>query len=179
MYRISKVAVKTFCHYADGTENNKKGGQVNATKTQPALANAQAQGHRDITSERLYYAKERSKWSQRIEELERTVERLTNETRQWKVRHDDLVAENRQLKMVKYPIDELKSRTSVVLTDLKGRPSVVLGDQNGKRADAGWLSLWNVLPHVGPLVGLPNGEANSGFQPPQPEILLRCLQVSL
>lgn len=151
---------------------------MNHAASRAGLASNQAQVHRDITSERLFYAKERAKWSERVDELERAVEKLANENRQWKARHDDLVAENRQLKMVKYPLDERKSRTSVVLTDLKGRPSVVLNDQNGKRTDAGWLSLWNVLPHVGPLVGLPNGETSTGFQPPQPEVLLRCLQVS-
>lgn len=114
--------------------------------------------------------------SQRIEELEKIVERLTNENRQWKSRLEDLITENRHLQLVKYPSDEMKSRSSLLLTDIKGRPSVVLADQNAKRTDTGWLSLWNVLPHVGPLVGV-NGETTN-FQPPHPEILLRCLQVN-
>lgn len=115
--------------------------------------------------------------SHRIEELEKIVEKLSNENRQLKTRFEDIIAENRHLQLIKYPSDELKSRSSVLLTDIKGRPSVVLADQNAKRTDTGWLSLWNVLPHVGPLVGVPsNGESNN-FQPPHPEILLRCLQV--
>lgn len=110
--------------------------------------------------------------TQRIEELEKVVERLTNENRQWKTRIEDLMAENRHLQLVKYPPDELKSRSSLLVTDKKGRSSVVLADQNALRNDGSWLSLWNVLPHVGPVVPEPGN-----FQPPHPEILLRCLQV--
>lgn len=134
--------------------------------------------------------------TQRIEELEKVVEKLTNENRQWKTKLEDLVTENRHLQLVKYPSDEMKSRSSLLLADIKGRPSVVLADQNA-RTDTGWLSLWNVLPHVGPLVNVngnrfiiyiytiyfiftiyPGGETTN-FQPPHPEILLRCLQVCI
>lgn len=128
--------------------------------------------HRDMTSERLHYTKEKERMAQRIEELEKTIERLTNENRQWKIRIEDLAAENRHLQLVKYPAEEMKSRSSIMLTDMKGRSSVVLADPNMK-SDTGWLSLWNVLPHVGPVVS--NGDG--AFQPPHPEILLRCLQV--
>ena len=140
----------------------------------PQVRAGQITTHKDLTSERLQNTKEKDRMGKRIEELEKIVERLTNENRQWKTRLEDVMVENRHLQLVKYPADELKSRSSVLLADIKGRPSVVLADQTGKRNDAAWMSLWNVLPHV----GVPNGiEANS-FQPSHPEILLRCLQVS-
>lgn len=137
--------------------------------------------HRDITSERLQFIKEKEKLMARVEELEKANEKLISEIRQWKVRNEELTVENRHLLLIKQTNEELqKARSSVVLTDLKGRPSVVridqLTDQNGKRSEAGWLSLWNVLPHVGPLVPAGKGES-SNFVPPQPAILLRCIQV--
>ena len=150
---------------------NKKNGLIVPQGTRPGLITNQSQ-HRDITSERFQYTKDKGRMAQRIEELEKVVERLTNENRQWKLRMDDLVAENRHLQLVKYPPDELKSRSSLLVTDKKGRSSVVLADQNTLRNDGSWLSLWNVLPHVGPVVPEPGS-----FQPPHPEILLRCLQV--
>ena len=133
--------------------------------------------HRDMISERMHYAKERERMAQRIDELQRIAEKLDNEIRQWKTRHDDLLTENRHLKLVKFPgVEELNGRPSaVMLTDLKGRPSVVMSD-NTKRGESGWLSLWNVLPHVGPMVPTIAAEPSS-FQPPHPENLLRCLQV--
>lgn len=149
------------------------GGKKNAL-TVPQVKAGQSNHHRDMTSERLQHNKDKERMAKRIEELEKTVERLTNENCQWKTRLEDLVAENRHLQLVKYPADELKSRSSVLMTDIKGRPSVVLADQTVKRNDAAWMSLWNVLPHVG---GPNSIEANT-FQQQHPEILLRCLQVS-
>ena len=136
--------------------------------------------HRDITSERLQHTKEKQQLAARVEELEKANEKLMNEIRQWKSRNEELAIENRHLVLIKQTNEELqKARSSVVLTDLKGRPSVVridqLSDQNGKRSEAGWLSLWNVLPHVGPLVASKNDSGS--FVPPQPAILLRCIQV--
>ena len=137
--------------------------------------------HRDIITERMHYAKERERMAQRIEELQRQAEKLDNEIRQWKTRHDDLLTENRHLKLVKFPVvDELKSRPSaVMLTDLKGRPSVVMSDHpSNKRGESGWLSLWNVLPHVGPIVPT-IGPEPSNFSSSHSDNLLRCLQVKL
>lgn len=148
------------------------GGKKNALVV-PQIRAGQINHHRDMTSERLQHNKEKERMTKRIEELEKIVERLTNENRQWKTRLEDLVAENRHLQLVKYPADELKSRSSVLMTDIKGRPSVVLADPTVKRNDAAWMSLWNVLPHVGG----PNSIETNTFQPPHPEILLRCLQV--
>ncbi len=130
----------------------------------------------------MHYAKEREKLKLRVEELEKVNDKLNNEIRHWKTRHEEVVSENRHLLLLRQTSEDLQNRSSVVLTDLKGRPSVVridqLTDQNGKRSEAGWLSLWNVLPTVGPMVPIATAKSEiTNFHPPDPEILLRCLQV--